>query len=147
MTEHDTSRISIEQAKKSFESAIKFFIMTCKIQKDNSVANKQVATQKETLKEILLQHFTVTNRTYIQMEGKYVLLKTRTSKPPMNSELLTACYIQYQQTILKRQACPNLVGEAEMFAKFCTTTQTNLSTKCKDLMLTDKQPLCALFQG
>ncbi len=131
-------------AKKSFEAAAKYFLAACKIQKDNSVANKQVAGQKDALKAILTQHFTQANLTYIAIDGKYILLKTRTAKPPMNAELLALCYAKYNLAILKRTG--NFEHESDQFAKFCATVQAELSTQDRDIVISDKIPLCSLFK-
>jgi hypothetical protein len=95
------------------------------------------------LKTILTQHFTQSKLTYIAIDGKYILFKTRTSKPPMNAELLAACYAKYNLVHLKRTGIEH---ESDQFAKFCATVQNELSTQERDIVISDKIPLCSLFK-
>ena len=126
------------------EYAVKLFVQTCNVQRENTSKNKIVTSQKDSAKSILLEYFIQSKQSFIAIDGKYIILKHKTTKPPLNAEFIAACYRRYHEAVLKRPLLQE--HEAENFARYCSSMQADLSKQDTDIILSDSRPICSLFE-
>ena len=125
------------------EQAVKLFIQCHTVQRDTAAKNKVIAAQKESAKGILLDYFAQSKQSFILFDQKYIILKQKTTKPPLNAEFLIGCYRKFQETVMHKQLTDQ---EAETFARYCFSMQTEMCRHDKDASVSDTRPICAMFE-
>ena len=124
---------------KYFESKVKFYLQACEVQHENSQKNKTISAQKDESKTYILNYMKSNRLTCIPVDNKFLVLKTKTTKHPMNGEFLRECFNAFVQ---KQNGTTQILGQGERFAQFCAAMQSELSSSSFDINIEASMPIC-----
>ena len=119
-----------------------FFSATMELSGENT-NTKDVRERKKQAKQHIIDIMKHDNIPFIEIEGQFLVLKHKTTKPPINNEFAARAYNEFHKDPQRGVGEPNQV--AACFGEFMFALQKHLSETTDDLKLSKKKPMAALL--
>lgn len=119
-----------------------FFSATMELSGDQN-NTKDVRERKKQAKQHIIDIMKNDNIPFIEIEGQFLVLKQKTTKPAINAEFVARSFIEFHKDPQRSVGEQNQV--AACFGEFTFALQKHMSETSDDLKLSKKKPMAALL--
>ena len=130
-------------AQASAQQAINAFVQATKELSGGQRASKEVRERKAAAKGMIIQFMKEQKMDFIEVDGLFLVLKKKKSKPPINDQFLGRGYKEFHSN---QNHLQGTIDEVSLrFGQFIFFMQKKLSVETHDVVLTKRKPLTAVL--
>ena len=127
----------------TLKSAVQSYLDATKDLANEQSDKKAVREQKKAAKQQIIDLMVNGGLSYINVDGTYIVIKQKLTKPCMNAEFVARAYVEFHK--IPEHLNRPVAEAAELFGVFLFDLQKKLCDPENDLKITTKPPLCAML--